>query len=154
MRTPRADSRKPHPPPVRARPVSAGAARAAARAAAILEVVRSIPRGCVTTYGQVAVRAGLPRQARLVGRVLGQLPAGSAVPWHRVVAAGGRIALPAGSAAAREQLERLSREGVTVASGRIDLDRHGASSPAGDLDRWLWAPRMRPAAGSRSRRGL
>jgi alkylated DNA nucleotide flippase Atl1 len=62
-----------------------------AQAAAILAVVRSIPRGRVTTYGAVAARAGLPRRARLVGKVLSGLPDGSRVPWHRVIAAGGRI---------------------------------------------------------------
>jgi len=39
----------------------------AQRAAAILAVIERIPRGRVTTYGSVAARAGLPRQARLVG---------------------------------------------------------------------------------------
>lgn len=112
---------------------------AAARARAILDVVASIPRGRVSTYGVVAERAGLPRQARLVGRVLGGLPAGSRVPWHRVVAAGGRIAFPAGSDARAEQLARLEAEGVTARRGRIDLDRDGWGGGSGDLDRRLWA---------------
>lgn len=105
---------------------------------AILAVVKRIPRGKVTTYGTVALRAGLPRRARLVGRVLAQLPAGSAVPWHRVVAAAGRIAFPDGSPARGEQLRRLGREGVDAVGGRIDLRRHGWQSPADSLDRWLW----------------
>jgi methylated-DNA-protein-cysteine methyltransferase-like protein len=107
---------------------------------AILEVVRRIPRGQVSTYGLVADRAGMPRRARLVGQVLSRLPARSTVPWHRVVAAGGRIAFPAGSAAHRAQCARLAREGVMTLRGRIDMDRHGWHSPAGDLDRWLWRP--------------
>ena len=110
------------------------------RARAILDVVRSIPRGRVTTYGAVAARAGLPRQARLVGKVLSGLPAGSRVPWQRVVAAGGRIAFPAGSDARARQVARLLAEGVDASRGRVDLERHGWSAPvAGDLDRWLWA---------------
>jgi methylated-DNA-protein-cysteine methyltransferase-like protein len=110
------------------------------RIAAIVAVVRDVPRGCVTTYGAVAARAGLPRQARLVGKVLAGLPASSAVPWHRVVAAGGRIAFPAGSPARERQLSRLRREGVDVARGRIDLARSGWGAPQVDLDQWLWAP--------------
>ncbi len=74
-----------------------------AAAAAILAVVERIPRGMVTTYGAVAERAGQPRRARLVGRVLSKLPKGSKVPWHRVVAAGGRIAFPDGSDSHRRQ---------------------------------------------------
>jgi methylated-DNA-protein-cysteine methyltransferase-like protein len=110
------------------------------RAAAILAVVRSIPRGRVTTYGVVAARAGLPRQARLVGKVLGGLPEGSRVPWQRVVAAGGRIAFPAGSDSRARQVARLLEDGVDASRGRVDLTRHGWSAPTdGDLDRWLWA---------------
>ena len=81
---------------------------------AILSVVESIPRGRVSTYGLVAERAGLPRRARLVGRVLSQLSAGTSVPWHRVVGAGGRIAFAAGSRANREQRARLAREGWEI----------------------------------------
>ena len=110
-----------------------------ARVRAILAVVAAIPRGRITTYGSVAARAGLPRQARLVGKVLSQLPAGSTVPWQRVVAAGGRIAFPAGSVARDRQVRRLRAEGIDAARGRIDLARHGWGAPDGDLDRWLWS---------------
>jgi len=108
-------------------------------AEAILAVVGQVPRGKVTTYGAVAERAGWPRRARLVGRVLSTLPKGSAVPWHRVVAAGGRIAFPLGAPSRDRQIRRLRREGVDASSGRVDLGRHGWNSPAGDLDRWLWS---------------
>jgi len=107
-------------------------------AAGILAVVDRIPLGKVTTYGAIAARAGLPRRARLVGRVLSELPAGSKVPWHRVVAAGGRIAFPAGAPARQEQIERLGREGVEVVKGRVNLRLHGWHGPQDDLDRWLW----------------
>ena len=109
------------------------------RVAAIIEVVRQIPRGRVTTYGSVAARAGLPRQARLVGKVLASLPANSGVPWQRVVAAGGRIAFPAGSPARGRQVTRLRAEGVDAAHGRVDLIRHGWGAAAGDLDQLLWS---------------
>jgi methylated-DNA-protein-cysteine methyltransferase-like protein len=105
---------------------------------AIVSVVSRIPRSAVTTYGAVAVRAGLPRRARLVGRTLGKLPAGSRVPWHRVVAAGGRIAFPEGSPERERQRRRLLREGVEVTNGRVDLRRYGWQAPREDLDRWLW----------------
>ncbi|NJD32872.1 MAG: cysteine methyltransferase [Gammaproteobacteria bacterium] len=107
-------------------------------AESILAVVARVPRGKVTTYGAVAEQAGWPRRARLVGRVLGALPAGSHVPWHRVVAAGGRIALPEGSRAREKQMSRLRQEGVDVSAGRVDLRRFGWRSPAVDLDAWLW----------------
>jgi methylated-DNA-protein-cysteine methyltransferase-like protein len=115
-------------------------ARRDQRVEAIVGVVREIPRGRVTTYGAVAARAGLPRQARLVGKVLAGLPANNDVPWQRVVAAGGRIAFPAGSPDRERQLSRLRREGVDVARGRVDLARYGWGAPVVDLDQWLWAP--------------
>jgi methylated-DNA-protein-cysteine methyltransferase-like protein len=109
-----------------------------AAVAAILAIVAQIPRGKVTTYGAVAERAGQPRRARLVGRLLGGLPEKSRLPWHRVVAAGGRIALPEGSEARERQIARLRREGVAVVMGRVDLRGHGWGSPADSIDRWLW----------------
>ena len=118
---------------------------------AILAVIAAIPRGRVSTYGIVAERAGLPRRARLVGRVLARLPAGSRVPWHRVLAAGGRIAFPAGTVAHRRQRERLLEEGVAVLRGRVDIARYGWSTPRDDLDRWLWSGEER-ARGPRRRR--
>jgi methylated-DNA-protein-cysteine methyltransferase-like protein len=109
-----------------------------AAAAAILAVVARIPRGKVTTYGAVAERAGQPRRARLVGRVLSQLPDGSPVPWHRVVAAGGRIAFPEGSDLRARQVSRLRREGVAVVHGRANLCAHGWGSATAGIDEWLW----------------
>jgi methylated-DNA-protein-cysteine methyltransferase-like protein len=111
----------------------------ARRIAAIIAVVRRIPRGQVTTYGVVAARAGLPRQARLVGKVLSGLPQDSGVPWQRVVAAGGRIAFPAGSPARGQQISRLRAEGIDAARGRVDLVRHGWGVAVGDLDQLLWS---------------
>ena len=91
---------------------------------AICRAVESIPRGRVASYGQVAEIAGLPRRARLVGRVLAHLPPGSEVPWQRVVNARGEISLP--DAAGARQRRLLEAEGVRFTpSGRVDLRRHG-----------------------------
>jgi methylated-DNA-protein-cysteine methyltransferase-like protein len=84
----------------------------------ILEIVASIPRGRVSTYGDVAGRAGSP-SPRLVGRVLAELSEDS-TPWQRVLRADGR---PAHHLAA-EQLARLRAEGVLANDGRVDLRRY------------------------------
>lgn len=92
----------------------------------ILATVDSIPRGSVSSYGQVALEAGLPGRARLVGRTLRDLPAGTELAWHRVVNSVGRISVR--GAAAREQKERLRAEGVTVRGrgrGGVDLAEFG-----------------------------
>jgi methylated-DNA-protein-cysteine methyltransferase-like protein len=91
----------------------------------ILAVVDSIPRGRVATYGQAAREAGLPRHARLVGRVLATLPPTTKIPWHRVVNSAGRISLRPGPGAST-QARRLAREGVHASrTGKLaDLALH------------------------------
>jgi methylated-DNA-protein-cysteine methyltransferase-like protein len=86
----------------------------------IHEVVSRIPRGRVATYGQVARLAGLPGHARLVGYALHALPAGTSLPWQRVVNAQGGISTPPGHDARQRRL--LEREGIRFDSqGRIPL---------------------------------
>jgi len=98
----------------------------------IYAVVRRIPRGRVATYGQVATVAGLPGRARQVGYALAALRSGSAVPWHRVINAQGRLSLertaPGGGVVQRQRLER---EGVAFDGGRISLERFGWKPRAG-----------------------
>lgn len=98
----------------------------------VWRIVHSIPAGKVASYGEVARRAGLPRGARLVGRLLSQLPEGSTLPWHRVVNSRGCISLPPGSPGHREQRERLLAEGVAFRNDRVDWKRHAWLSADGD----------------------
>ncbi len=86
---------------------------------AIWDVVARIPRGQVSTYGDVARAAGLPGRARQAGYALKHMPDGMHLPWHRVVGAGGRIAFPPRSSHHREQTRRLRSEGVDVKNGRV-----------------------------------
>ena len=81
---------------------------------AVLQAIASIPPGQLASYGQIAQWAGLPGRARWVGRLLSQLPEDSTLPWHRVVAARGRLSLPADSEPGRLQRERLRAEGVVI----------------------------------------
>ncbi|MGH3980571.1 MAG: MGMT family protein [Pseudonocardiaceae bacterium] len=86
----------------------------------VREVVAAIPPGAVLAYGDVAARAGLPRRARLVGRILAE--DGHDLPWHRVLRADGT---PAPHLAA-EQLARLRAEGVLADGGRVPMRRYRA----------------------------
>ncbi|TAJ42479.1 MAG: methyltransferase [Reyranella sp.] len=100
--------------------------RGDAAAEAICAVVRRIPRGWVATYGQVATMAGMPRRARLVGRVLQRLEPTTNVPWHRVVNAKGEVSFSL-SRNGGDILQRrlLEKEGIKFdASNRLDLERN------------------------------
>lgn len=85
----------------------------------IERVIRSIPRGKVSTYGGIAKLAGYPRAARLVARILHR---GYGLPWQRVLGAGGEIKLRGDSAI--EQRLRLEAEGVRFRGRRVDMKRH------------------------------
>ncbi len=106
--------------------------------ARILAAVRSIPRGKVCTYGNVADVAGLPRRARLVGTTLRQTPASRDLPWYRVINAGGRISFPVGSDAYARQRRKLEAEGIVFLGGRVDLKRYGWPALPETLDELLW----------------
>lgn len=81
-------------------------------------LVATVPPGFVTTYGDVANALGSKNVARHVGFAMAALPAGSDVPWWRVVAAGGRLAM-ASALVQREQGKRLRAEGLVVKNGRV-----------------------------------
>jgi len=90
----------------------------------IHDVVRCIPKGRVSTYGQVAELMGMPGQARRVGYALSALPANTSVPWHRVVNARGEISLRSNPGADNRQMQLLRREGIVFDKNkRIPLAR-------------------------------
>jgi methylated-DNA-protein-cysteine methyltransferase-like protein len=92
----------------------------------IWQVVAAVPQGRVTTYGQVAQKAGIARAARRVGQALRGLPENTRIPWHRVVSAQGRLSLPEGSGSYTIQRHRLEQEGIQFnTSGTINLRRYG-----------------------------
>ena len=92
----------------------------------IYDLVRQVPRGQVTTYGDVAQLIGPGCDARLVGYAMADCPAD--VPWQRVINAQGKISLQ-GDSAARQRL-RLESEGIVFdARGKIDLNRFRWAGP-------------------------
>lgn len=92
----------------------------------ILSTVMLIPYGKVASYGQIAALAGLPKHARLVGRVLSQMESESTVPWHRVINSQGKISLSRlDDSGYNEQQARLLSEGVTINKGKISFKQFG-----------------------------
>ena len=77
--------------------------------AEVYEIVRSVPVGRVTTYGEIAALLGKPQCSRMGGKALKQVPMELDLPCHRVVNAQGRL-VPGWE----EQREWLLSEGVRV----------------------------------------
>lgn len=96
----------------------------------IYRVVACIPPGRVATYGQVARLAGIPQRPRSVGYALSALDERSAIPWHRVINAAGKISARTPETGAEDtQRMRLEREGVR-------FDMHGCIR----LTEFQWQP--------------
>jgi methylated-DNA-protein-cysteine methyltransferase-like protein len=90
----------------------------------VYAIVRSIPRGTVLTYGQIAMLLGAPTMARQVGWAMHGCPKG--LPWQRVVGAGGRLLINSLSKDGGSLLQRqlLELEGVRFNGKLVDISRH------------------------------
>jgi methylated-DNA-protein-cysteine methyltransferase-like protein len=85
----------------------------------VWELAISIPPGRVTTYGMIAKAAGGgPMASRSISSILGKAPNQRAIPWHRIVYAGGKVWLDSEHEATRRKLYK--KEGIVVdEKGRI-----------------------------------
>ncbi len=83
----------------------------------VYQKTKLVPRGRVTTYGQIAKAIGKPRAARAVGNALNRNPYAPVVPCHRVVRSDGRIGGFAGGPKAKAGL--LRKDGVKVKDGKV-----------------------------------
>ena len=91
----------------------------------IYEVVKNIPEGKVATYGQVALLAGNPRWARVVGYALHVNPEPGIIPCHRVVNRDGKVAPGFAFGGEGVQRQLLESEGIVFETdGRIDLGKY------------------------------
>jgi methylated-DNA-[protein]-cysteine S-methyltransferase len=94
----------------------------------VLAVVRRIPPGWIATYGDVARAAGRPRAARAVGTIM-RTAGVPGLPYHRVIAAGGRIGGYGGAPGLKASL--LAAEGLTIRRGRVLGFRERRWAPMG-----------------------
>lgn len=90
----------------------------------VIEIIRDIPAGSVTTYGRIAELAGNPGAARQVSRILHSCSKKEKLPWHRVVNREGKIVLKRFQGF-EEQRALLADEGVkTTENGKINLEEY------------------------------
>jgi len=91
----------------------------------IYEIVKNIPEGKVATYGKVALLAGNPRWARVVGYALHVNPEPGVIPCHRVVNREGRVAPGFAFGGEGVQRQLLESEGIIFEpDGRINLEKY------------------------------
>lgn len=100
----------------------------------VYETARKIPEGRVATYGQIASLITTPRAARVVGFALRILPAGTDVPWQRIINSRGRLSIRNPFFSPDHQARLLKKEGVEV------FQRGGQWWV--DLEKYLWDVRL------------
>lgn len=113
----------------------------------IYEIVRTIPKGKVMTYGQVAQIAGDKHLARVVGNVMHKNPVPfwqlarevgfaskepgiewkdfEAVPCHRVVNSSGNMGANFGMGGPEVQAKMLRAEGIEVVNNKVSIEVYG-----------------------------
>ncbi len=89
----------------------------------VIRIIKSIKKGNVMSYGQVAAQAGQPRSARQVARILHSMSVKHGLPWHRVVNSKWQIAVHGADAVIQKTL--LESEGVLFKDERnIDTRKY------------------------------
>lgn len=97
---------------------------------AVLEIVKKIPRGKVTTYKQIAELAGKPGASRGVSWILHSCSTKYKLPWHRVINSQGKISFDPTTVHFRKQKKWLEMEGLPFDSaGKLNLHRHQWKPP-------------------------
>lgn len=107
----------------------------------VWDIVRQVPHGRVTTFGQIASMLPAPPGIepndydklgpRWVGDAMNAVSRVDepTVPWHRVINSQGRVSLPEESISAAQQRARLKSEGVMDTREQVDLNRFGWDGP-------------------------
>ncbi len=94
----------------------------------VIQIVKKIPYGKVTTYGTVALLASLPRGARFVAGVLHFNSEKNNLPWHRVINRNGFISIRSLEHPKALQKALLQEEGIQVSDDfMINLKKYGWS---------------------------
>ncbi|VVB61677.1 Methylated-DNA--protein-cysteine methyltransferase [uncultured archaeon] len=88
----------------------------------VLELIKKIPKGRLSTYGDIAKALGNPKAARAAGNALNKNPHPVTVPCHRVVRSDGAVG---GYAFGQKEKTRLlESEGIRIICGKVaDFDK-------------------------------
>ena len=92
----------------------------------VIQIVKKIPYGRVTTYGTVATLAGVPRGARLIGGILHVNYQKNNLAWHRVINRQGFISIRCLDHSKQLQKALLEQEGIQVSDDfMVNLQKYG-----------------------------
>jgi len=94
----------------------------------VKDIMKTIPRGKVVTYGEIAAFAGNPQAARQVAWILSSSSRKHKLPWHRVVNRKGQISL-------KPKYGYEIQKGMLLKEG-VKFDKNDTI----DFDRYLWSP--------------
>ena len=87
----------------------------------VLELLRLIPKGKVTTYGKIAEMLGNKKCARAVGNILHSNKDCTKYPCYKVVNGKGMLSSAYAFGGVEKQRELLEKDGIEVRNGKVDL---------------------------------
>lgn len=90
----------------------------------VYEYLKSIPKGKVVTYGQIAEHLGNKKLSRVVGNILHVNPDPIKYPCYKVVNSKGKLSNNFGDGGIEVQKERLEQDGIEVFNYQVDLDKY------------------------------
>ena len=95
----------------------------------VYDFLRTIPKGKVVTYGQIAVYLGDKRLARAVGNALHKNPDPGKYPCYKVVSAQGKLLEHFAFGGLEGQKSRLEQDGIEVKNGAVCLGAYQWKTP-------------------------
>lgn len=90
----------------------------------VYEFLRTIPKGKVVTYGQIANYLGNKKSARVVGNILHNNPDGDKYPCYKVVDRNGNLSKQFAFGGIERQKAKLEEEGIVVENYKVDLNKY------------------------------
>lgn len=90
----------------------------------VYEFLRTIPKGKVVTYGQIAEYLGNKNLARVVGNIIHNNPDEDKYPCYKVVDCKGSLSKHFAFGGIEKQKEKLEKDGIVVIRYKVNLDKY------------------------------
>lgn len=90
----------------------------------VYNYLKTIPKGKVVTYGQIAEHLGNKNLSRVVGNILHKNPDGYQYPCYKVVNSRGNLSKQYAFGGIEKQKEKLEKDGIIVVNYKVNLDQY------------------------------